>query len=576
MKKRLYIILAFCLFGLFTSTSVALAQIPANYYTAANGKKGEALRTALNSCISNHTVLNYDALEQYYIPTDFRPDGTLWDVYSTCPFKYEDAGGTQNDFCQHWNKEHTVCQSWFGSGGMGSDLFQVLPTDARVNNLRSNWPYGETSVRNDNISKGAPYALGHLGSSSFSGYTGVGTVYEPDDRYKGDIARIYFYMATCYLKQSLNASNGATMFTYSGGTTGLTAYSVALLMKWHRNDPVSYKEIARNDSVYKQQGNRNPFVDFPELAEYIWGNKTASNFDLASILTAYSKEYVPLDMEGSEQTDYDKFGVNWFANGQKIQTDSVFKNHKLSELPPAPISCSTYSNTFVGWSNAAIAGKAQTPPSVLFTTPAEAPTINANSTFYAVFAHAEQGQGVGTVTSTAEFTDAAGYKSSSTTEIKCAEAGKVHIAFAQANAGNFAKYFTELRCYGGSTITLSGATISRVEFVPASSNDKKNALIPNVGSMDATGLIWSGSAVNIVFTVDGTSGYRGLSAIKVTYNDNTTVYIYSDYITSCDGSSMEVQHVQKQQPAAQKVLIDGKLYILLGEKIFTITGQEIK
>jgi len=52
----------------------------------------------------------------------------------------------------------------------------------------------------------------------------------------------------------------------------LKPYAVDLLIKWHRDDPVSEKEINRNNEVYRVQGNRNPFVDFPELAEHIWGN----------------------------------------------------------------------------------------------------------------------------------------------------------------------------------------------------------------------------------------------------------------------------------------------------------------
>lgn len=552
----------------------SFAQIPADYYSAAQGKKGEALRTALNTCIAAHDVLNYDALEDYYIPTDFRPDSTLWDIYSTCEYKHSDAGGTQNDFCQHWNKEHTVCQSWFGSGAPASDLFQVLPTDARVNNLRSNNPYGETASRSDKISQGAPYALGHLGSSSFSGYTNIGTVYEPDDRYKGDLARIYFYMATCYLTKALNSSEGSTMFTYSGGKTGLTDYSVALLMKWHRNDPVSYKEIARNDSVYKQQHNRNPFVDFPELAEYIWGNKTNTTFDPASVLTAYSG-YVPLDTEGSDRTDYDKFGVTWSVNGADLQTDSVFKNHKPTDMPATPVSCSSSSSTFVGWTTTPITFSSDTPPTDLFIDPFDAPAVDRDMTFYAVFAHMEQGQGQGSVTETAYFDTEHGYKSSQNTEIKSAQAGKVTIAFNQASASNFAKFFTEVRCYAGSTITLSGATITKVEFVPGR-NDKKNQLKPNIGSMDGTGLIWTGSAANIVFTVQGDSGYRGLSAIKVTYDDNTTVFVYSDYLTQCGTQDVEAVNGERLTEKGEKLIINDQLYLRYQGAMYNVQGVKIQ
>lgn len=548
----------------------SFAQIPADYYSAAQGKKGEALRTALNTCIAAHEVLNYDALEEYYVPTDFRPDSTLWDMYSTCEYYRRDAGGTQDDFCQHWNKEHTVCQSWFGSGDMGSDLFQVLPTDARVNNLRANYPYGETASRNDKISQGAPYALGHLGTSSFSGYTTVGTVYEPDDRYKGDIARIYFYMATCYLNSALDGSYGSKMFTYSGGKTGLTDYSVALLMKWHRQDPVSYKEIARNDSVYKQQYNRNPFVDFPELAEYVWGNKTNTSLDLATALTAYSG-YVPLDTEGSDRTDYDKFGVTWSVNGADIQTDSVFKNHKPTDMPSTPVSCSPTSSTFVGWTTSPLSTTSDTPPTDLFTDPLEAPSVDSDMTFYAVFAHKEQGQGMGSVTETASFTTNDGYKRGNV--ISSAQAGKVTITFAKGTNSNAPKFFTELRCYGGNTITLTGATISAVEFVPGPT-DGGNAIKANTGTMN--GLKWTGSANTIVFTIDGESGNRGLSAIKVTYDDNTTVFVYSDYLTQCGTQDVEAVNGERLTEKGEKLIINGQLYLKYQGAIYNVQGVKIQ
>ena len=556
------------LFALWLGICSAMAQIPPGYYSAADGKKGDALRAALSSCISEHEQLNYDGLDDLmygeYKITDFRPDGTLWDIYSTCEYYMEDAGGTQDDFCQHWNKEHTVCQSWFGgSYPMYSDIFHLLPTDARVNNLRSNFAYGETSERNDKISQGAPYALGHLGPSTVMSNV---TVYQPDNRYMGDIARIYFYMATCYMdKKFTQAEGGRIMFTYTDGKADLSGYSVNLLMKWHRNDPVSYKEIARNDSVYKVQKNRNPFVDYPDLAEYIWGDKKDQNINLATLLSAYSKDYVPLDTEGSDRTDYDKFGVTWFANGQELKTDSVFKSHKPTELPAAPASCSQTSSKFMGWSATTIAGVSQSAPADLFTQATDAPTIGKDETFYAVYAHEEQGVGQGDVTETASFTTNDGYKRGK--QVTSAKAGKVTITFDKADASTAATFYTEVRCYAGSKIILTGATITKVEFVPGP-NDNGNPITANTGAMN--GLIWTGKANSVTFTIGGDSKSRGLSAIKVTYDDNTTVFVYSDYLTSCDGTTAISN--QKSEISAQKILRDGQLIIIHQGREYNILG----
>ena len=273
------------------------AAIPSGYYSAADNKKSTALLSALHGCIDGHTTLSYSSLENYYDDTDLTADGYIWDMYSTCKFTINDDGGSQSRICDVWNKEHSVPQSWFGeSSPMKSDLFHVYPTDARVNNFRGNMPYGETSSRSyiDNNSK----ALGYIGSSNFSGYSGK--VFEPVDQYKGDFARTYFYMVARYLDKNFNKSeNGKVVFTYSNSTTGLTTYAINLFLKWHRQDPVSQKEIDRNNAVYKHQKNRNPFIDYPYLAEYIWGEKKNETMVLDELMSSSDPDFVPGESDGS-------------------------------------------------------------------------------------------------------------------------------------------------------------------------------------------------------------------------------------------------------------------------------------
>ena len=281
-------------------TSVTMyAAIPSGYYTAANNKKSTALLSALHGCIDGHTTLSYSSLKNYYDDTDLTADGYIWDMYSTCKFTINDDGGSQSCICDLWNKEHSVPQSWFGEASpMKSDLFHVYPTDARVNNFRGNLPYGETSSRSyiDNNSK----ALGYIGSSNFSGYSGK--VFEPVDQYKGDFARTYFYMVARYLDKNFNKSeNGKVVFTYSNSTTGLTTYAVNLFLKWHRQDPVSQKEIDRNNAVYKHQKNRNPFIDYPYLAEYIWGEKKNETMILDELMSSSDPDFVPGESDGNRE-----------------------------------------------------------------------------------------------------------------------------------------------------------------------------------------------------------------------------------------------------------------------------------
>ena len=262
MKRAVYMLFVLCACSLGTWANVVTGQasVPNNYYNAVDAQRTpDHILSALNGIINNHTVISYSGLEPYYEQTDFYAD-TLWDMYSTCRFTMAEANVAQKAVCDGWNKEHVVCQSWLGSGPMVSDLFNVYPTDARINNLRSNDPYGVVAGSFSGFSKDPDHhGLGKLGSSATPN---IGTCYEPDDRYKGDFARTFFYMVARYRNNTLNSGNGAKMFT--SNPTNLTAYSLSFLLEWHRNDPVSQKEIDRNQAVYGIQHNRNPFIDRSE------------------------------------------------------------------------------------------------------------------------------------------------------------------------------------------------------------------------------------------------------------------------------------------------------------------------
>ncbi|MDE6206694.1 MAG: endonuclease, partial [Muribaculaceae bacterium] len=245
----------------------AIAAPPANYYTKAENKNQRSLLEALSSIISNHTTLSYNSLNDYYPKTDAYPDGTLWDIYSTKHWKPSEKCGNYKNVGDCYNKEHSFPKSWFdGSSPMYSDIMHLYPTDGKVNGQRSNYPFGECAGGTNLGSNGSVRALGRLGTSTFSGYSGK--VFEPDDEYKGDLARTYFYMAACYYSRTASwhsdmlAGNNFPLFK---------PWAITLLLKWHRQDPVSARETTRNEEIYKVQKNRNPFIDHPELAEYIWG-----------------------------------------------------------------------------------------------------------------------------------------------------------------------------------------------------------------------------------------------------------------------------------------------------------------
>ena len=270
MKSRLLIC---CLLAAFA----VHAQAPANYYNNAYNKKGYTLRKALHNIVKNHTSLSYSGLWDAFYTTDRRPDnGKVWDIYSDNPngntsYYYtfgSDQCGNYSSEGDCYNREHSVPKSWFNDAApMYTDLFHLYPTDGYVNGHRSNLPLGEVNNATWTSTNGSK-----LGNCSVSGYSN--TVFEPNDAYKGDLARTYFYFSVCYMDKNLGQE---TQSMFTGGS--LKPWALNMLIRWHNEDPVSQKEIDRNNAVYQIQGNRNPFIDYPELVGMIFGSDSVTAFN---------------------------------------------------------------------------------------------------------------------------------------------------------------------------------------------------------------------------------------------------------------------------------------------------------
>ena len=264
-------------------TIFSFSQPPAGYYNGTEGLRGEALLNKLKEIITQgHQTLNYGDLYTYYESTD-RVPGTnkVWDMYSmdgncnAAYYYYFGQGqecGTYSGEGDCYNREHSVPQSWFNSASpMKADLFIVYPTDGYVNNRRSSYPYGMVDNPSWTSTNGSK-----VGTNSFPGGPNT-TVFEPIDAYKGDFARTYFYVATRY-KDDIPGWDFSTNLAYVFNSDGtLKDWAVQMFLQWCEIDPVSDKEIARNDSVYAIQGNRNPYIDHPEFINYIWGDSTSSS-----------------------------------------------------------------------------------------------------------------------------------------------------------------------------------------------------------------------------------------------------------------------------------------------------------
>lgn len=257
-------------FLLILFTARLLGQIPPGYYDPANGKTGVALQAALHNIIKGHTVVSYNSIPGYFPSTDAKPGSVVWDMYSdipggTPPYIYHynmgQECGNYSGEGDCYNREHSWPKSWFNDvAPMNSDMFHIYPTDGYVNGRRSNYAFGTVSSTSWTSQNGCK-----LGTCNWPGFSG--TAFEPLDDYKGDFARTYFYMSTRYYTE-----DGSWNVTDMTNKSQLKAWALQMMLHWSNIDPVSTKEVNRNNALYGIQHNRNPFIDHPEYANQIWGN----------------------------------------------------------------------------------------------------------------------------------------------------------------------------------------------------------------------------------------------------------------------------------------------------------------
>ena len=261
----------------------AYAEYNDAYYQAMDGKSKEALKAAAKLCVQNHQTLNYGQLPGYWQYTDVYPElvngcKRWWEMYSDEVCLIQPNQNAFQSFSSYgMNREHSVPKSWWKYNNnveytpCYSDMWNLYPSNGAANQAKLNYPFGPTdNPRFDNgVTKVGPPRAGYGGGAS--------NVFEPADEYKGDFARSIFYVATVYDDIHWTYKY---MFVEQAYPT-LTPWAMNMLLQWSRKDPVSQKEIERNNLVEQYQGNRNPFVDFPELAEYIWGLRTDETFIIA-------------------------------------------------------------------------------------------------------------------------------------------------------------------------------------------------------------------------------------------------------------------------------------------------------
>ena len=505
---------------LLTLAVTGWAQGPNNsgdYYAAANGKKGAALKTALCGVINPHVERTYAQLWTDFEKTDKKANGKVWDMYSNKrDFTFgTDQAGSYSGEGDVYNREHSFPKSWFNDEyPMYTDLFHLYPTDGWVNGQRSNDPFGEV---------GSSYKSSANGFSKWGnarsdlGYSGK--VFEPNDEYKGDFARTYFYMVTCY--ESYKNSNGQSRQITSwncvmlDGKTypGLSDWALKMLMKWAKNDPVSEKEINRNNAVYGIQKNRNPFIDYPGLEQYIWGTATDKAFSydhyeepqgggVDPVVTVATPVISP---NAGSYNDYVDVTITCETDGAKIY-------YTTGGSDPSEQS-TEYKGSFRLTESAtvkAIAIKDGTSSSVISATytittsgqGGETPTddeIVINNAFFGISSS-------GTIAKTVE-------------EDYVGTANGVKVVYALGTGSQRYANETEIRVYTGNTLTVSveNGTMTKIEITKGRNT---SALECNVGSI--TDFVWTGNAKKVEFT---STKNTSITKIKVTATGATGINI---------------------------------------------------
>ena len=585
-------------------------SLPA-YYESIDGTSGKELMDAIQRVAKQGyraDDFRYDSVWLAFKHTDLRPDSYIWEIYSDCDFVYEKdrtSNTTQTGECKGYNREHAMCQSWFGTTSLagqemssskknspGSDIFHIYPASYGMNSRRGNRPYGEVltaaNVSGNGTKYGTPVQTISVTNSVAGAYvegsiTLITNVLEPADEYKGDIARSYFGTMVKWAGEwTFNRNeNGLVIFDAtidadthyaSENNYGLTPYGLALLLKWHRQDPVSQKEVDRNNGIQLTQGNRNPFIDYPYLAEYIWGERSGQTLDFELLLSSADERFL-LGVSngcigGATQVTLDT--VFWMLGDEVIDCSYIYHGSTIKYLPQEPVSCSSTSTHFMGWTPQPIQSTCTQSPDKLYNKVSEFPVVQTNTCYYAVFAEVQSTDQAGQVVSLNK-SDSIDWTLTSLKPTRNSTDGDYWLLVKNASIAS-------------PQVDLS--MLDSIAFTFRSYQSKKNIAIlvdsVNIGQVSAATntiqrYVWSAPELtgtsSLLFTSpDATASYGpGISEITLYLGGQQTSYTH--YITHCeeragvDAPSVVSPYTKVLQKGQLLILRDGHTYNAQGTLI---------
>ena len=617
MKKLSLLVITLLFFGQLCAFNcpVTPADELTQYYQSIDGTSGKELLDSIQQVAKvgyRTDDFRYDSCWLAFKYTDMTADGYIWEIYSDCVFEYEKdrtSNTSQEGDCKGYNREHAMCQSWFSEYDLqgkkmssskknspGSDIFHIYPASYGMNSRRGNRPYGEVqnaaNISGNGTKYGTPVTTIAIDNSVAGAYvegkiTLSTNVLEPADEYKGDIARSYFGTMVkwagewAFNKNELGNiifDNSIDADTHYGpeNNYGLTNYGLAMLLKWHRQDPVSQKEVDRNNGIQMTQGNRNPFIDYPYLAEYIWGEMSGQLLDFDQLLCS-ADELFELGVSNGykgEVVDRATDTIYWMVGDNVYEQSVVYHDSRIKQLPDAPNACSLESDVFMGWTNAPISGKSNDAPAVLYTKVVDFPAISGNVRYYAVFAEEANVETTG-----------------NTLVLNQTEQTDWTLSNNIINNNNQAdgSYWLLVKDASITSPQIDLETLDSIAMTLRSYSSKKNMTIAvdgsTIGTVTATTntmqrYVWNAPEMTgnkkLVFTGGDATAKQGVGVKDITLYLGGESATYINYLTHCNAGTATIINTETMQCNTRKLIRDGHLYIQIAQQLFDSMGRVVE
>ena len=618
MKKFTLFVLSLFLIGqsfAFNCPVTPKEDLP-DYYASIDGTSGKQLLDAIQQVakIGYRTDdFRYDDVWLAYKYTDLRPDGYIWEIYSDCVFEYEKdrtSATSQTGECKGYNREHAMCQSWFGTTSLagkemssskknspGSDIFHIYPASYGMNSRRGNRPYGEVQTAANTSGNGTLYGTPITSKSVANSVAGVyveghitqsTNVLEPADEYKGDIARSYFGTMVKWAGEWVFNKNelGNIIFdatidadTHYGpeNNYGFTDYGLALMLSWHRQDPVSQKEIDRNNGIQKTQGNRNPFIDYPYLAEFIWGEMSGQVLDFDQLLCSADERFELGVSNGylGEVQDVQMDTIFWMVGNTQYVCTYHRHGSKLKNMPAKPTSCSTTSTTFIGWTNTPMTEVSVDAPTILYTKVSDFPAINANTKYYAVFAQELTSEVQEQIIQLNIDQSNPDWILNNVTTSSTNAIGDFWILCKDAS---ITSPIIDLQTLSSITMTLRSYYNHNTAVIAIDGN--------TIGELVATSTDIANYTWNVTEPLSGTKSLqftsktntttRGVNVKDISIRLGGTQATYTNYLTHCTQGPVTDLPNTEQTTNIQKIFHNGQLYVQINNLMYDSMGRVVK